>query len=490
MLNSPVADIALALVYVFVLVSVLVSALNELFAGLLKQRAKSLWRGIAELVRCPKLRDDFYNHPLITSLGPPMSGGMLAPRRMTGPSYIPKETFALTLLDILQQPHAKLKEVERALREMGPSLRAGGQLASALVTRLQSLTAAMPTSEAGAAVRAELAKLTGMLTANATPTQVFEFAEAIRTSLPARLASTLELEAGRKYSPELATIIRTLAEDTAGDIEAFRTAIEGWFDAGMERVSGWYKRWTQVWQLGIGLLLAIALDINMVTIGTALWNDIPLRTAIVGEAEKFAKAPPAGLWVIDPGKKEGDFDIEVKAPGLSADKERVVVRGILAQPAQDETTVTLKVANDVISLEQGQLVIPKGSREGEVAGTVKGGLPAKATLDASYTVGEGDKKVTKSAKRTVEIASDPGTRIERTRQLLHDTRLPIGWPKGFGKWEWSMLPGWLLTAIGASFGAPFWFDLLNRIVQLRAGGRKPEEPKKKAEEPKKKEGPE
>lgn len=485
MLNSAVVDVALALVYVFVLVSVLVSALNELFAGLLKQRAKSLWRGIAELVRSSNLRDDFYNHPLIKSLAPPMSGGMLASRSMTGPSYIPRETFAVTLLDILQQPHAKLKEVERALREMAPSLRAGGQPAAALVAKLRSLAAALPRSEAGDAVRADLAKLTGMLIANAPAAQVFELVEAIRASLPARLASTLEVEAA-KYSQELATIIRTLAEETAGGIETFRAAIEGWFDAGMERVSGWYKRWTQLWQLGIGLLLAIALDINMVTIATALWNDIPLRTAIVGEAEKFAKAPPAGLWVVDPGKKEGEFDIEVKAPGLSTEKDRVVVRGMLAQPAKEDTTVTLKVADDVITLEKGRLFIPKGSREGEVAGTVRGGLPATATLDASYTVGEGDKKVTTSTKRTVKIDSDPGTRIERTRQLLNDTRLPIGWPKGVGAWEWSMLPGWLLTAIGASFGAPFWFDLLNRIVQLRAGGPKPEEPKKKAEEPKKK----
>ena len=42
MLNSGVVDVGVALVYVFVLVSVLVSALNELVAGLLKRRAKAL----------------------------------------------------------------------------------------------------------------------------------------------------------------------------------------------------------------------------------------------------------------------------------------------------------------------------------------------------------------------------------------------------------------------------------------------------------------
>jgi hypothetical protein len=37
-------------VYVFVLVSVLVSAVNELIVGLFKQRARTLWQGIPELL--------------------------------------------------------------------------------------------------------------------------------------------------------------------------------------------------------------------------------------------------------------------------------------------------------------------------------------------------------------------------------------------------------------------------------------------------------
>jgi len=34
--------------------------------------------------------------------------------------------------------------------------------------------------------------------------------------------------------------------------------------------------------------------------------------------------------------------------------------------------------------------------------------------------------------------------------------------------------GWLLTASAALFGAPFWFDLLQRVVQLRSTGPKPD----------------
>lgn len=37
----------------------------------------------------------------------------------------------------------------------------------------------------------------------------------------------------------------------------------------------------------------------------------------------------------------------------------------------------------------------------------------------------------------------------------------------------SRLAGWLLTALAVSLGAPFWFDLLGRLADLRGAGRKP-----------------
>jgi hypothetical protein len=42
-----------------------------------------------------------------------------------------------------------------------------------------------------------------------------------------------------------------------------------------------------------------------------------------------------------------------------------------------------------------------------------------------------------------------------------------------GSWFLKII-GWLLTALAISVGAPFWFDLLNRLVDLRGSGKKPE----------------
>ena len=57
--------------------------------------------------------------------------------------------------------------------------------------------------------------------------------------------------------------------------------------------------------------------------------------------------------------------------------------------------------------------------------------------------------------------------------------LPIGWENFPPRWEFShdtliRLVGWLVTASSALFGAPFWFDSLQKIIQLRGTGKKPD----------------
>ena len=41
------------------------------------------------------------------------------------------------------------------------------------------------------------------------------------------------------------------------------------------------------------------------------------------------------------------------------------------------------------------------------------------------------------------------------------------------------LPGWIITVLAIGLGAPFWFDLLNRFMNLRNAGRASDEPRSK-----------
>jgi hypothetical protein len=61
---------------------------------------------------------------------------------------------------------------------------------------------------------------------------------------------------------------------------------------------------------------------------------------------------------------------------------------------------------------------------------------------------------------------------EATTALDALNTLPIGWPRGEIALCWS-IAGWFITAMSALFGAPFWFDALQRLVNVRGTGQKP-----------------
>lgn len=72
-----------------------------------------------------------------------------------------------------------------------------------------------------------------------------------------------------------------------------------------------------------------------------------------------------------------------------------------------------------------------------------------------------------------QITSAPASVDARTMEALW--RLPIGWesfPPRFNDAFALNIAGWLLTASTALFGAPFWFDLMKKTVEVR-GAAKP-----------------
>jgi hypothetical protein len=74
------------------------------------------------------------------------------------------------------------------------------------------------------------------------------------------------------------------------------------------------------------------------------------------------------------------------------------------------------------------------------------------------------------------IAPTAGHSAPAALAELEDLQLPFGWSNGalahfFTGLNWLyVIPGWFISAIAALFGAPFWFDTLQRFVQLRGTG--------------------
>ncbi len=102
--------------------------------------------------------------------------------------------------------------------------------------------------------------------------------------------SLAKLNAGvnavRTEASPLGRQLDALVEEAGdGDPADFRKAAERWFDDGMDRVSGLYKRWAQKVAIVAALIVAIALNASAVRIAERLAADPTVRSAVVTGAE-------------------------------------------------------------------------------------------------------------------------------------------------------------------------------------------------------------
>jgi hypothetical protein len=78
--------------------------------------------------------------------------------------------------------------------------------------------------------------------------------------------------------------------------------------------------------------------------------------------------------------------------------------------------------------------------------------------------------------------------IKENAATLQNLGLKLGWQdESRAQIDWvNKIFGLLLTALAVSMGAPFWFDMLNKIVSVRATGKPPKEATGAQEAPAKK----
>jgi hypothetical protein len=357
MLNSETLEVAIGMVFLFLLMSLICTAIKEWIEALLKWRAMDLERAMRTL-----LDDDdgsttqaLYTHPIIYSLfqgtydaaqlrsswlamGTGADKHMRLGARRNLPSYIPTAHFATAFIDYVAR---------------GPA-----------------------TPGAAASTAAP-----GPLTIDLLRKQA--------ALLPEHLSRTVI--AGIDYAD--------------GDIAKVRKAVEQWFDGAMDRASGWYKRRTQGLLFTVGLLTAVVLNVDALHILHRLTHDKTFRDVVVSRAAA-AKAPASAS-------------------------------------AGDELAS--------ITLARGELdavTMPIGWESPTTAGAETQLWPTQfcsATADSRGEIAE-----------ACAFGRNPVYAVVR------------------------MGLGWLVTALAVMLGAPFWFDVLNRIMVIRSTvkphEKSPEEP--------------
>lgn len=129
MLGSAIIDVAIGLIFVYLLLSLLCSAVSEIIEAFLKKRAKNLARGIKVLLlEDPSLVEKIYKHPLIDGLfRGEYEKEKKRPILSKLPSYIPPQNFSLALMSIAELdaeslqdsidkiPNQKIKDAIKAL---------------------------------------------------------------------------------------------------------------------------------------------------------------------------------------------------------------------------------------------------------------------------------------------------------------------------------------------------------------------------------------
>ena len=261
MFGSTLLDIAIGLIFVYLLLSLICSALNEIIEAWLKKRATDLERGIAELLldrQGTGLVKQLYKHPLVSGLFKGEYESSLNKKwwsniisRTKLPSYIPARNFALALMDTILPGQANT-----------PSGAAGA-----------TVTTTVPaTGTAGAAVSPAVP-----LAGAPTPNPLKPLRDAI----------------GNIGDTKVKQCLMTLVDAAGNDVSKARENIEAWYNSSMERVTGWYKRRSQLIILVLGLGVVIAVNADTIAISTSLSRDKAVRDSLVAAAQEFAKQQSA-----------------------------------------------------------------------------------------------------------------------------------------------------------------------------------------------------
>jgi hypothetical protein len=112
-------------------------------------------------------------------------------------------------------------------------------------------------------------------------------------------------------------------------------------------------------------------------------------------------------------------------------------------------------------------------------------LWADASLRASATAAADTFQIS-SAGTTTDSKGPLDVEVAKELEALRASTLPMGWPSAVeetaaprvllqqrtypGYPWWLALAGWFVTALAASLGAPFWFDLLTKVMHVRGSG--------------------
>jgi hypothetical protein len=217
--------------------------------------------------------------------------------------------------------------------------------------------------------------------------------------------------------------------DTSADIKELQKKLEDWFNNYMHRVTGWYQSHAVISVRIIAIVVTLIFNINVINLAKVIYKDGQLRSGLVALADNVVDHP----------------ETVTKYYSKTFDQQNA---SLISQFDQQLAQAHSRSDSDAI-LHQRSTTLD--------------------SLAAQYT------------RRQLNA-------IDTLTAKLKATGLPLGWRKTTLQQDiikgktcfWDILinclvalAGWIIGACCISMGAPFWFDMLNKLVNVRRTGIKP-----------------
>jgi hypothetical protein len=389
-------DTAISLILIFLVFSVIVYVIQELFAVNAQYRGRMLWRSLAQALDGATFKrnkipdnDEIDQHagvPLTKLLFGHPQIQALKKNETTLPSYIPASSFTQALVEMI----------------VANTTAPVGNLLTDFNTGL------------GVLIKAVGYKATGF---------------------------TLPVAAGGGAAPAIPPIVPVLASiaKVSATFPELEENIGKWYDEYMNRVTGWYQSHSLFTVRAIAIGVAILCNINCIRLVRDIAKDSVLRSNLAGIAERVTDHPDIINNIYERSFKDQADGIRGQFKAAIDTAKTDTARARIQRVEEDSLT---QAATKYTHLQAG------GIR------TLTDTLTA-AHLRIGWTM----------------------AMLSRGKDKLCDLDYKKRWESALGDILLTLL-GWLITAGCLSMGAPFWFNLLIKLVNVRRAGIKPKESKK------------
>lgn len=286
---SPILEVLIGMVFLYSLLSILVTQINAFVANSLKLRARQLRGAIDDMVQDPVLRARIITHPLIRL----SREKMLLPEQklsdadaeaivnglLNNVTWISPKTFVNVLTGIIRVDSDK--ELFGALMPIINGMPNGEERRRLRV----QVTNILRTGEGVPELRTIIDSLSDSSYRFALNKVMMEIDKEI-SDLGLESENNIALMAGLRSikNPYFRTAMETILA-TSKTLDEAEQKIAEWFNDGMERATEAYRRTMQFWSIIIGLAISLVLNVDSLYIAQTLWNDPALRATVAATVQ-------------------------------------------------------------------------------------------------------------------------------------------------------------------------------------------------------------